>query len=700
MRIWSSLKLRSKLALVSLVLLLLPWLGVRYIQAMENLLQQQQANSMAVIAKASAVLVEHYPQALIERSAILDSSARIKKIAVSSVAEPIIIDGYQSEWSELRGGMQTFPRTNQLAYGHQIDPQDITAQYLWVKQRQLLILSLDVIDDSIVFRDASRARRHGGDAIILAIVDKKQRVRRYLLSASAPGQINAYEYLGSYLDPVVIGRQGAIKAAWQLSKYGYRLELSIPEKMVDSSIAVAVVDIDQGNIMPDVIGLGDVRDRMRFIDLLLPSSQLSNVLSTMVTGATRLWLIDKERNMIASAGQAEILVAEAELDSPIDFFYSLFLEQAVSDDESLDHKQAVFQGWAVQQALEGEAKTERRQVGHGDQTVMVAAHPVLIDGVNEAVVVVEKNTNNIISLQNKAVRGLLNTSLWVMAIAILVLIGFASRLSFRIRRLNRDVSAVVSRDGRVSGTLKQRSEYDEIGELRQGFDQLFKHLGVYTHYLEALSSRLTHELRTPVAVIRTSLEHLEQSPANSQIYIDRARAGSERLNNIIARMSEASRLEHSVDNVVFEKFDLTVLLNEITRVYCDLYSPVSFELNLPDYAVIVDGSQDLIVQMLDKLIANAVDFHLPETNIVVSLHESDSVAILSINNEGPTLPENMDGQLFQPMVSIREMVTQSSSPHLGLGLYIVKLIVQQHKGKVTAKNWQRGVEFQVELPII
>ncbi|MDQ7073020.1 MAG: ATP-binding protein [Gammaproteobacteria bacterium] len=107
-----------------------------------------------------------------------------------------------------------------------------------------------------------------------------------------------------------------------------------------------------------------------------------------------------------------------------------------------------------------------------------------------------------------------------------------------------------------------------------------------------------------------------------------------------------------------------------------------------------------MVQMLDKLIANAVDFHLPETSIVVSLYVSDSVAILSINNEGPTLPENMDGQLFQPMVSIRETVTQSSSPHLGLGLYIVKLIVQQHKGKVTAKNWQQGVEFQVELPII
>ncbi len=695
------LKLRSKLLLVSLVLLLLPWLGVRYIQAMEGLLQQQQAQAMATIAKASAILVAQNPDALLERIMLLEHKPRSKKIAVSTLAEPIIIDGYQKEWSELRGLLQTFPPTNQLSYGNKIDPQDITARYLWVKQQRSLMLLLDVVDDSIVFRNPRVQNRHGGDAIVLAVVDNKQRVRRYLLSASALGQINAFEYIGSYLDPVVIGRQNAIKAAWQLSPFGYRLELILPEAMIDYSIAIAVLDVDQDEITPQVIGIGDVRDRALFADLLLPSTQLATVLAEMAADGVRLWLVDSNSTLIASAGEGEIFVAEQALNSWADLFFGLFLEHAVSDDESLQYEQAVFAGSAVQAALKGQPQTERRQLTGNDQTVIVAAQPVFLDGTNIGVVVAEKNTNAIMGLQNQAVKKLLSSTLWLLAIAIIILIGFASSLSFRIRRLNRDVSAVVSGDGRVSGVLAPRVEYDEIGELRQGFEQLFERLGLYTHYLEALSSRLTHELRTPIAVIRTSLEHLEQSPENSQIYIDRARSGSERLNNIIARMSETSRLEQTVNNIAFEQFSLSILLSEIVPVYRDLYTQVLFELKLPEANIMVNGCQELIVQMLDKLIANAVDFHQGETAIVISLEKQDNanLAMLTIKNSGPQLPKNMEQQLFQAMVSVREAVTQSAVPHLGLGLYIVKLIVQQHGGQVTAQNWQHGVEFQVTLPI-
>ena len=704
MKIWPTikLKLRSKLLLVSLVLLLLPWLGVRYIQAMEDLLQQQQAQSMATIAKASAILIAQHPDLLVERIELLDNKTRTKKIAVATLAETIVIDGYRNEWSDLYDLMQTLPATNQLSYGHKVDPQDVTARYIWAKQQRSLMMMLDVADDSIVFRNPQSSNRHGGDAIVLAVVDNKQRVRRYLLTASALGQINAFEYIGSYLDPVVIGRQSGIKAAWQLSSYGYRLELALPESMIDSSIAIAVIDVDKNEATPQVIGIGDVRDSALFADLLLPSTELADVLSEMAVEGTRIWLIDNQRNTLASAGQGEVLVAEQSLNSLADLFYSLFLETAVSDDESLRHEQAVFMGHAVQTALTGSAETERRQVSASQQTVIVAAQPVLLEGRNIGVVVAEKNTNTIMGLQNQAVKTLLNTSLWVMALALIVLIGFASRLSFRIRRLNRDVSAVVSGDGRVSGVLAQREEYDELGELRQGFEQLFERLGLYTHYLEALSSRLTHELRTPVAVIRTSLEHLEQSPDNSQVYIDRARSGSERLNNIIARMSEASRLEQTVNNVVLATFDLTALLKNIAPIYQDLYAQLSFEFNLIEQPILIKGSEELIVQMLDKLVANAVDFHFPETAIVISLEKCNklNVGILIIKNSGPQLPEGMEQQLFQPMVSIREAITQSPVAHLGLGLYIVKLIVQQHEGKVVAQNWQQGVEFRIELPII
>ena len=694
------LKLRSKLLLVSLILLLLPWLGVRYIQAVEDLLQQEQAHAMATIAKASAVLVAQYPTVLDARQTLLDSESNIEATTVSRMPSLIQIDGYQDDWLAYNSLFKTFSSSNQLKPSHKIDPQDVSVRYLTAQQKQSLIVLVDVVDDSVVFRDPYSQKRHGSDALIIALVDAKQRVHRYILSSSAFGSLNAYEYIGNYQDPVIIQRQMGIKAAWQRSPYGYRVEFKLPLKMTTSSLALAVVDIDNvGESSPQIIGVGDVRDSDSFSTLLLPSDELSDVLSGMATEGVRLWLVDNQSQIIASAGQGAVLMDEPQLNSVMDLFYQLFLQQPVSDDESLSHEQAVISGAAVISALNGSAETERRKARNDDNVMIVASQPVVIDGVIMGAVVAEQNTNIILGLQNKAVTTLLNTTLLVLALVVIIIIGFASRLSFRIRRLNRDVSSVVNGDGRVDKQFSQRVEYDELGELRQGFEQLFERLGNYTHYLEALASRLAHELRTPIAVIRTSLEHLENDPEDRLLYIERARTGSERLNNIVARMSEASRLEQTVNTMSLVEFDLKQLLLDVVPAYQDLYPNTAIELEPIKESIQITGSQELIVQMLDKLISNAIDFHQQDTAVVLSLKSDAKSCLLTVRNTGIHLPDNMSEQLFQPMVSIRKSGSQSTLPHLGLGLYIVQLITETHHGYVEAKNWQEGVEFCVELPI-
>lgn len=698
------LKLRTKLLLVSLVLLLIPWLGVRYIQAVEGLLQQQQAQTMATIAKASAVLVAQYPELLAERLSILNQKNIRSKIVVSSVTSPIEIDGYQDEWLSYTSLRSSFPNNNQLSPKNKIDPQSLTVRYMLAQHNDSLAILLDVVDDSIIFRDPRKQKRHGGDAIVLAMVDEQQRVHRYLLSASTLGRINAYEYFGHYLDPVVIQRQSAIKSVWQRSPFGYRLEIILPSSMLEHSMAIAVIDVDIDKSSPQILGLGDVRDRALFTDLLLPSNQLAAILAPMATEGVRLWLVDNNATTVAATGQGDVMVAAPELNSLIDLFYQLFLQQAVSDDESVSHEQAVLAGRVVASALKGQSTTERRKISDDEQVTIVAAQPVLFDGDVVGAVVVEQNTNAILGLQNQAVKALLNTMMLVFTIMVVVFIGFATRLSFRINRLNNDVTAMVSGEGRLAGPFSQGIERDELGELRQNFAQLFERLSLYTDYLEALASRLAHELRTPIAVIRTSLEHLEQTSDDRQLYIDRARSGSERLNNIVARMSEASRLEQSVTKEVLRIFDLQQLIIDILPVYRDIHSEIEFETDIFSEQIMLKGSQDLIVQMLDKLIGNAVDFHKINTPIsivlrVVTLEDNTNVAELVLRNTGISLPDDEYKQLFQPMVSIRSATSQSTLPHLGLGLYIVKLIVDKHVGKVIARNWHGGVEFCVELPI-
>jgi len=693
------LKLRSKLLLVSLILLLLPWLGVRYIQAVEDLLQQEQAHAMATIAKASAVLLAQYPNVLIDRQTLLDSESSIEAMTVSRMPSFIQIDGYQDDWLAYHSLFKAFSSSNQLKPSHKIDPQDVSVRYLTAQQGQSLIVLLDVVDDSVVFRDPYSQKRHGGDALIIALVDAKQRVHRYILTSSAFGSLNAYEYIGNYQDPVIIQRQMGIKAEWQRSSYGYRIEFKLPLKMTTSSMALAVVDIDKAeDNLPQIIGLGDVRDSDFFSTLLLPSFELSDVLSDMATEGVRLWLVDNQSQIIASAGQGTVLMDEPELNSLMDLFYQLFLQQPVSDDESLSHEQAVISGAAVISALNGRAQTERRKARDDDNVMIVASHPIIIDGVTMGAVVAEQNTNLILGLQNKAVTTLLNTTLLVLVCVVAIIIGFASRLSFRIRRLNSDVSSVVNGDGRLDKQFSQRVEYDELGELRQGFEQLFERLGNYTHYLEALASRLAHELRTPIAVIRTSLEHLENEPEDQFLYIERARSGTERLNNIVARMSEASRLEQTVNTVSLVDFNLKQLLLDLVPAYQDLYPNTVIELQPIKEDVYITGSQELIVQMLDKLISNADDFHQENTAIVLNLKNEGKNCLLTVRNTGAKLPDKMSDQLFQPMVSIRKSGSESTQPHLGLGLYIVQLITENHHGHVEALNWQDGVEFCVELP--
>jgi signal transduction histidine kinase len=103
--------------------------------------------------------------------------------------------------------------------------------------------------------------------------------------------------------------------------------------------------------------------------------------------------------------------------------------------------------------------------------------------------------------------------------------------------------------------------------------------------------------------------------------------------------------------------------------------------------------------MLDKLVANAVEFSAEGAPVVIRLERTDAGLLLSVENEGPPLPESMRGGLFDSMVSVRGDPS-GDAPHLGLGLYIVRLIAEAHGGHAAARDRDdgRGVVVSVELP--
>jgi len=115
--------------------------------------------------------------------------------------------------------------------------------------------------------------------------------------------------------------------------------------------------------------------------------------------------------------------------------------------------------------------------------------------------------------------------------------------------------------------------------------------------------------------------------------------------------------------------------------------------------LIVDCSPDHLAQMLDKLIDNAVQFSYPATPIVIRIRKNKSAAEITVMNEGPKLPEKISDRVFDPMVSYGKANAKHS--HLGLGLFVVRLIAEYHEGTSRAENRtdRQGVAITVSIPV-
>jgi signal transduction histidine kinase len=125
------------------------------------------------------------------------------------------------------------------------------------------------------------------------------------------------------------------------------------------------------------------------------------------------------------------------------------------------------------------------------------------------------------------------------------------------------------------------------------------------------------------------------------------------------------------------------------------YAPRIFELAVSAEPVPAYGAADLLAQMLDKLVENAVDFAAAGTPIRISLGIDSR---LRVENQGPPLPDAIRDSLFDSMVSLRSE-RSGGVPHLGLGLYIARLIAEFHGGSLRAENLpgEGGVAFEAEL---
>lgn len=442
------------------------------------------------------------------------------------------------------------------------------------------------------------------------------------------------------------------------------------------------------------------------------SPEVDALLDALGGPRTRLWLVDAEKHVVAHAGSLDVkgpLGGEPAKDGGARRALERLARRVVRASR-VETTPSPPGRHEVDQALAGEPATRWRATQDA-VVVLSAAHPVRAGGRVQGAVLVQETASELLGARGRSFDAILGGILAASALAALALVGFSVRLSFRVRRLRDAVDDLAAPARGPEPSVPDALSRDELGDLSRSVHALAARQREHAAYLEQVGRRLSHELRTPVGVVRSSLDNLRQAaaPADARVYLERAEEGLRRLAVILERMGEAARLEQALAAAEREAFDLVPVVRGSVDGYRSAHAGWAIVLREPGEPLRVLGAPDLVAQALDKLLDNALSFAAPGSVVEVELHRYGRAATLSVRNEGPPLPSEMSGRLFESMVSVRPRGAGTTAgpdagarePHLGLGLYIVRLVAELHGGTAAAHDRPdgRGVIVTVTLPL-
>lgn len=228
---------------------------------------------------------------------------------------------------------------------------------------------------------------------------------------------------------------------------------------------------------------------------------------------------------------------------------------------------------------------------------------------------------------------------------------------------------------------------------------------------DAFLNAVTHELKTPIASIRLYLETLKTrdiKPAKQQEFYDVMLADTDRLLNTVEQVLLASRAREEKRILNISEINLTQLLRECVERIRHRYDLPEDTISLPAAAaedkIKISGDTDELQAVFMNLLDNAVKYSPPEKDVKVALNVknlNEKFVIVRIKDSGIGIPPSELKRIFRRFYRVPNRATQKAKG-TGLGLFIVRSIVNKHGGKIWAESsgLGKGSAFMVQLPKI
>jgi two-component system sensor histidine kinase ChvG len=343
-----------------------------------------------------------------------------------------------------------------------------------------------------------------------------------------------------------------------------------------------------------------------------------------------------------------------------------------------------------------------------DQLLVTVAEPVERDRHTVGIILLTRDAREV------------ENSLFIVRISILALFGLALGLTvllswylsltiarpiLRLAGVAAEMREGHGRAGSVPALLVQRR--DEVGALATALADSAQALFARMDAIEKFAADVAHEIKNPLSSIRSAIETLRRidDPKRQKQLLTIMAQDVVRLDRLISDVSDASRLDAELSRMTAERVDVVPILHalrELDEATRDSENDPRLAIEAPS-SLLVWAVEDRLVQVLRNLIANAQSFSPPRGQIAASAQEKGGMVEISVEDEGPGIPEGNLEHIFDRFYSERPQ-GEKFGQHSGLGLSISRQIIEALHGEIIAENRRGagnkvlGARFVVRLP--
>lgn len=356
----------------------------------------------------------------------------------------------------------------------------------------------------------------------------------------------------------------------------------------------------------------------------------------------------------------------------------------------------------VMTALSGEVGYAVRSA-RGSTMVLITAVPVQRYKQVLGALMLTRNSDNIHSALREVRLDILKVFAIALAVTVLLSLYLAGTIARPVRRLAAAAESVRHGHHRQHEIPDFGTRGDEIGELSLSLKEMTEALWTRMDAIESFAADVSHEIKNPLTSLRSAVETAARvkDPAQQKKLMDIILDDVQRLDRLISDISDASRLDSELSKAEPERLDLGALLETLI----DARNETSEQ--IIDFArdgkLSLKGIESRLGQVFANLLANAASFSPPDGSILVHASGNRKQIVITIDDEGPGIPESKLQAIFERFYSERPDAEKFGT-HSGLGLSISRQIIEAHDGSIVAENRMDnngrivGARFRVTLP--